>query len=159
MLCIFASRVREVQQAVAAHLMEVEPAVQQAVLKCIKVLKFKYLNPHMDRLMRLADDKTLRSELTAFPVAKGADNGVNEEHRPGLVRPALIPGLLCCANVVTVMQYCLRTHAVAKAAENGVDEEHRPGLVRAALRCALCCCVAHHDNCNGTLPVYCHLIR
>lgn len=76
-------RAREVQQAVGVHLLEVDPPLQQAVLKCMKVFKFKYLNVHMERLLRLANNATLRAELTSFVVAKGADNGVPEDHRPG----------------------------------------------------------------------------
>ena len=34
-----------------------------------QVFKLKFLLPYLDRLLRLADNKTLRGELTAFPLA------------------------------------------------------------------------------------------
>lgn len=34
-----------------------------------QVFKLKFLLPYLDRLLRLADNKTLREELTAFPLA------------------------------------------------------------------------------------------
>ena len=33
-----------------------------------QVFKLKFLLPYLDRLLRLADNKTLRAELTAFPL-------------------------------------------------------------------------------------------
>ena len=39
--------------------------------------------------MRLADNKSLREEMTTFPLAKGMDVGVQEEDRPGLI-PLLV---------------------------------------------------------------------
>jgi U3 small nucleolar RNA-associated protein 20 len=34
----------------------------------LQVFKLKFLLPYLDRLLRLADNKTLREELTAFPL-------------------------------------------------------------------------------------------
>jgi len=38
---------------------------------------------HMDRLLRLADDATLRSELTLFSLARDAEQPIEQEHRAG----------------------------------------------------------------------------
>ncbi|PSC76593.1 small subunit processome component 20-like protein [Micractinium conductrix] len=86
-----------VQRAVAVQLMDVDPAVQQGALKCLKVFKLKFLLPYLDRLLRLADNKTLRAELTAFPLGVSTttlrdDEGgtaLLAEHRQGVV-PLLI---------------------------------------------------------------------
>ncbi|PRW58885.1 small subunit processome component 20-like protein [Chlorella sorokiniana] len=86
-----------VQRAVAVQLMDVDPAIQTGALKCLKVFKLKFLLPYLDRLLRLADNNTLREELTAFPLAVSAtslreDEGGSAllaEHRAGLV-PLLI---------------------------------------------------------------------
>ncbi|KAL4434124.1 hypothetical protein ABPG75_000565 [Micractinium tetrahymenae] len=86
-----------VQRTVAVQLMDVDPAVQQGALKCLKVFKLKFLLPYLERLLRLADNKTLRAELTAFPLAVSSsslreDEGgaaLLAEHRAGVV-PLLI---------------------------------------------------------------------
>lgn len=49
--------------------MDIDPAIQQGALLCLKVFKLQFLLPYLDRLLRLADNKTLREELTAFPLA------------------------------------------------------------------------------------------
>ena len=36
-----------------------------------------------DRLLRLANDATLREELTSFPLAPSADGAIPAAHRPG----------------------------------------------------------------------------
>ncbi len=36
-----------------------------------------------DRLLRLANDATLREELTSFPLAPSADDAIPAAHRPG----------------------------------------------------------------------------
>ena len=51
------------------QLMDIDPAIQQGALRCLKVFKLQFLLPYLDRLLRLADNKTLREELTAFPLA------------------------------------------------------------------------------------------
>ena len=38
--------------AVALHLDADEPKVQAAALKCLQAFKHKYLNPHLERLLR-----------------------------------------------------------------------------------------------------------
>jgi hypothetical protein len=38
---------------------------------------------YMDRLLRLADNSTLRSELAQFPLAPDAEDAVLPEHRAG----------------------------------------------------------------------------
>lgn len=74
------------QQAVALQLIDDEPSIQAAALACLKPFKFRYLNEHYDHLARLADNKTLRSELVLFPVGRG----VQGERHAGA-------DLLCCA--------------------------------------------------------------
>ena len=37
----------------------------------------------MERLVRLADDKVLREELTAFPLAMTSEDAIKLQHRPG----------------------------------------------------------------------------
>ena len=49
----------------------------------LQAWKLKYLNEHLERLLRLASDSTLREELTAFPLAKNAAGGIAEQHRQG----------------------------------------------------------------------------
>ncbi|KAL4860053.1 Small subunit processome component 20 [Chlorella vulgaris] len=86
-----------VQKAAAVQLMDIDPTIQQGALKCLKVFKLKFLLPYLDRLLRLADNKTLREELTAFPLGASAtslrkDEGSSAllpEHRAGVV-PLLI---------------------------------------------------------------------
>ncbi|KAL4521880.1 hypothetical protein Ndes2526B_g01987 [Nannochloris sp. 'desiccata'] len=86
-----------IQRAVASHCLDVDPAVQQAALKCLKAFKLQWLAPYLDRLLRLADNKTLRSELAAFPLGKrptsvreGDDiEAILPEHRAALV-PLLV---------------------------------------------------------------------
>ena len=61
--------------------------LQQACTDC-KLLesqgfKLRFLAPHSARLQRLADDATLREELTGFPLAIGATDGIANEDRPG----------------------------------------------------------------------------
>ena len=45
--------------------------------------KVKPVSQYMERLQRLAADATLREELTSFPLAKDAEEGVAAEHRAG----------------------------------------------------------------------------
>ncbi|EFJ49017.1 hypothetical protein VOLCADRAFT_104545 [Volvox carteri f. nagariensis] len=83
-------RSEELQRAVSSHLLESDSGIQVAALRCLRPFRFRWLPPEMaDRLDRLADDATLREELAIFPVAPGADGGVGEEARPGLI-PLLI---------------------------------------------------------------------
>lgn len=80
-----------VRHSVATHLMDSDPAVQQAVLKCLKAFKMSWLAPYVDRLLRLADNKTLRAELAAFPLAlkptslREGDEEIQPEHRQALL--------------------------------------------------------------------------
>ncbi|KAG2487780.1 hypothetical protein HYH03_013624 [Edaphochlamys debaryana] len=84
------ARAEELQRAVATHLLEPEGPVQMAALRCLRPYRFRWLPAEMsDRLNKLADDATLREEMAVFPLAPGADGGVGEEARPGLV-PLLI---------------------------------------------------------------------
>lgn len=53
----------------------------------LQVFKLKFLLPYLERLLRLADNKTLRSELTAFPLA------VRQAARRGISRAASL--VLC----------------------------------------------------------------
>jgi U3 small nucleolar RNA-associated protein 20 len=89
------------QAAVTAHVMDVDPSVQTAALRCLRAFKVAWLAPYADRLLRLADNKTLRSELAAFPLALAPTSmrageelagGVLPEHRAPLV--ALLVRLL-----------------------------------------------------------------
>lgn len=41
------------------------------------------MTSYMERLLRLADNTSLRSELAQFPLAVDADDAVLPEHRPG----------------------------------------------------------------------------
>lgn len=50
--------------------------------------KLKYVSANLDRLLRLADNATLRAELTLFPISSTADNAIATEHRPGRHPPA-----------------------------------------------------------------------
>jgi U3 small nucleolar RNA-associated protein 20 len=69
-------RADAVKAAVAAHVMDPEPDVQTAALRCLRAFKLQWLAPYLDRVARLADNKTLRAELAAFPLAVryGTDN-------------------------------------------------------------------------------------
>lgn len=50
--------------------------VRTPLRACLQVFKLKFLLPYLERLLRLADNKTLRAELTAFPLAvRQADAG------------------------------------------------------------------------------------
>ena len=42
----------------------------------LQAFRIKWLAPYLDRLLRLADNKTLRAELTAFPLAPTPTSGV-----------------------------------------------------------------------------------
>ncbi|KAK9845304.1 hypothetical protein WJX81_002986 [Elliptochloris bilobata] len=74
-----------VRAAVARQLLDMDAAVQQAALKCLKGFRLRYLGAHLDRLLRLADDATLRVELASFPLAAGAEGGIAAEHRADLL--------------------------------------------------------------------------
>lgn len=90
-------RATSLQVAVTCHVMDVDPALQQAALKCLKAFKPAWLLPYIDRLLRLADNRSLREELTAFPLAVRASStregdamaGILPEHRAQVV-PLLI---------------------------------------------------------------------
>ncbi|GIL61502.1 hypothetical protein Vafri_15933, partial [Volvox africanus] len=83
-------RWEELQKAVSSHLLEADSNIQVAVLRCLKTYRFRWLPAEMsDRLGRLADDATLREELVVFPLVPGADGGIGEESRPGLI-PLLV---------------------------------------------------------------------
>jgi hypothetical protein len=43
----------------------------------------KAVTAHLDRLLRLADNATLRSELTLFSLARDAEEPISAEHSPG----------------------------------------------------------------------------
>ncbi len=64
-----------VQRAVASQLLSIDPPVQAAALRALKAFKLRYLTASgvMERLLRLADNKTLREELTLFPLARGSE--------------------------------------------------------------------------------------
>lgn len=58
--------------------------VQHALIRVVlQAFKIGYLVPYMDRLKRLANDASLRTELAAFPAALDAQEPVLPEHRPG----------------------------------------------------------------------------
>lgn len=84
-------------RSIAVHIQDIDPVIQQATLKCLKAYKITWLAPYMDRLLRLADNKTLRAELAAFPLAINATSvrsdddfgSILPEHREHLV-PLLI---------------------------------------------------------------------
>ncbi|GIL90429.1 hypothetical protein Vretifemale_18038, partial [Volvox reticuliferus] len=83
-------RWEELQKAVSSHLLEADSNIQVAVLRCLRPYRFRWLPAEMaDRLGRLADDATLREELVSFPLVAGADGGIGEESRPGLI-PLLV---------------------------------------------------------------------
>lgn len=74
---------------------------QAAALRCLKPFKLRWLSSSsasdggggmVERLARLADDATLRSELALFPLAPGAEGGVPEDHRPGEPGVCLLGG-------------------------------------------------------------------
>jgi len=84
--------------AVAAQLLDIDTTVQTSALRCLAAFKLPFLMPYSDRLLKLADNKTLRAELAAFPlspdskaVLRDGEEGAAllEEHRQGLV-PLLI---------------------------------------------------------------------
>ena len=41
------------------------------------------MDEHLGKLLRLADESTLREELTNFPLATSAEQPISEAHRPG----------------------------------------------------------------------------
>ena len=55
----------------------------------LQAFKLRFLSEHSDRLVRLADNKSLREEMTTFPLARGMDGGVRDEDRAGLL-PLLV---------------------------------------------------------------------
>jgi hypothetical protein len=50
---------------------------------CTQAFKVTFVTSYMDRLLRLADNATLRSELAQFPLAADAEDAVLQEHRAG----------------------------------------------------------------------------
>lgn len=62
--------------------------------------RLRFLGAHLERLLRLADDATLRLELAAFPLAPGADGGIAAEHRAGAARHLSVrfPDSVGCLN-------------------------------------------------------------
>ena len=95
-----------------------------------QVFKLKFLLPYLDRLLRLADNKTLREELTAFPLAVrcavwGAEWGAvcplamcERVRAPSLAAPRL--GLLggCAAHALSLCSPPL-PHRVTSLREDG----------------------------------------
>lgn len=49
----------------------------------MQAFKVAFVTSYMDRLLRLADNATLRSELAQFPLAADAEDAVLPEHRAG----------------------------------------------------------------------------
>lgn len=43
----------------------------------------KFLDQQLDRLLHMADEATLREELTSFPLAASAEQPIQDVHRPG----------------------------------------------------------------------------
>eukprot|EP00891_Asterochloris_glomerata_P000212 jgi/Astpho2/212/Aster-x0014 len=82
----------QLQQAVAAQLLDTESEVQQAALRCLKVFKLGFLSPYVTQCLQLASDKSLREGIVGFPLALGADGSMLPEHRRGL--DALLARLL-----------------------------------------------------------------
>lgn len=72
------------QRAAAQQLLSPDPALQAAALKCLRPFRLPYLpGPLLQRLLRLADNATLREELVGLPMAAGAEGGIPDEHRAG----------------------------------------------------------------------------
>ena len=59
------------------------PSIAHTCTTCTQAFKVKAVIAHMDRLLRLADNEKLRSELTLFSLARDAEQPVQEEHRAG----------------------------------------------------------------------------
>jgi hypothetical protein len=112
-------RVPELQAAVAGQLLTADQALQVAGLQCLRPFKLPYL-PHelLERLVRLADVKTLRAELVGFPFGPGAEGGLLEEQRPG-------EGRGCEGGV------CVHWHfqGAKDCCKGGVLEREGPGVV------------------------------
>lgn len=51
---------------------------------CLQAFKVKFVTSYTERLLRLADNTTLRSELAQFPLAVDADDAILPEHRAGM---------------------------------------------------------------------------
>lgn len=87
----------KVFESISQQLLDIDPLVQKTALNVLRLFKMDWLNPYLESLLRLVDNKTLRSELTAFPLAKEssgvrAEDAMSEilpEHRKGFV-PVLI---------------------------------------------------------------------
>ena len=77
--------------AVCSRIMDIDPLVQSTVLQTLRPFDLKWLNPYLDSLLRLADNKTLRSELTAFQLDPSSDF-IQRDHRDDIV-PFLIAAL------------------------------------------------------------------
>jgi U3 small nucleolar RNA-associated protein 20 len=77
-------RATEVQRAAAQQLLSPDPALQSAAVKCLRPFRLPYLpGPLAARLLRLADNGTLREELVGLPMTQGAEGGIQDEHRAG----------------------------------------------------------------------------
>ena len=63
--------------------------MQLACLKVLQVYKMKYLNPYLERLERLADNATLRSELSSWPLATESPGSPAKQDRAALI-PLLV---------------------------------------------------------------------
>lgn len=84
--------------SVSAHVMSIDPLVQKTAVRVMNLFKLTWLSPYVDKLLRFADNKTLRAELTAFPLAMSATSvranedavlEIEKDHRKDLV-PLLI---------------------------------------------------------------------
>lgn len=88
---------KEVLMAVSGQLLDTDPNVQKSALNVLKMYRIQWMTPYIESLMRFADNKTLRAELTSFPLARRStsvrqDDSVQEileEHRHDLI-PILI---------------------------------------------------------------------
>ncbi|CAG9460436.1 unnamed protein product [Pedinophyceae sp. YPF-701] len=80
-------RAKELLGMVATLVGDADPALQAAAIRALRAFRIKFLTPYADRLLRLADNKTLRGELAVFMVAPDAPEGegILKQHRAGVV--------------------------------------------------------------------------
>ena len=58
--------------------------VSEVWSSCAQAFKVQFVTSYMERLLRLADNATLRSELAQFPLAVDAGDAILPEHRAGV---------------------------------------------------------------------------
>lgn len=120
--------------------------------------KLKYLNEHLERLLRLASNETLREELTAFPLAVSCEDGIQEQHRPGQFSLITIYSIASCLHHNI---YWMSKHGNMQQSHTKYVHSHELAMSRttayisccSAVPCSICQLRMAYAVCAGLVKV------